>query len=119
MSRFIKSFYFAFRGFSYAFKTQLNFKIHGIAALFVIGMGIYHDVNNTDWLWLFLCITLMLVLELINTALEVLVDLVCPGFNEKAGAIKDIAAAAVLITALFSLAVAIVIFYPKFVTDAS
>jgi undecaprenol kinase/diacylglycerol kinase (ATP) len=115
MNRFFKSFGYAFAGLIYAFKTQLNFKIHCLAAILVIVLGFYIKLSVAEWLWIACAITLVLVVELLNTAIEVLVDLVSPQQNQKAGAIKDIAAAAVLISALLSLIVALLIFVPKFI----
>ena len=115
MNRFFKSFGYAFAGLIYAFKTQLNFKIHCLAAILVIVLGFYIKLSVAEWLWIACAITLVLVVELLNTAIEVLVDLVSPQQNQKAGAIKDIAAAVVLISALLSLIVALLIFVPKFI----
>lgn len=115
MNRFFKSFGYAFAGLIYAFKTQLNFKIHCLAAILVIVLGFYIKLSVAEWLWIACAITLVLVVELLNTAIEVLVDLVSPQQNQKAGVVKDIAAAAVLISALLSLIVALLIFVPKFI----
>jgi undecaprenol kinase/diacylglycerol kinase (ATP) len=115
MIRFFKSFGYAFAGLIYAFKTQLNFKVHCVATILVIILGFYVKLALIEWLWIACAITLVLVVELINTAIEVLVDLVSPQQNQKAGVVKDIAAAAVLISALLSLIVALLIFVPKFI----
>ena len=115
MNRIFKSFAYAFAGLIYAFKTQMNFKIHCLATVLVIILGFYVGLSFTEWLWIAGAIALVLVVELLNTAIEVLVDLVSPQQNPKAGAIKDIAAAAVLISALLSLIIALLIFVPKFI----
>ena len=116
MKRFFKSFIYAFAGLIYAFKTQLNFKIHCLVAVVAIMMGLYFKLSQTEWLWIVSAICLVLILELLNTAIEVLVDLVSPQQHPKAGAIKDIAAAAVLISALLAVVIALLIFVPKFIS---
>lgn len=115
MRKIMNSFLFAFNGLAYAFKTQLNFKIHCCFAIFAVLLGLYVRLNTAEWLWISLAIALVLVLELLNTAIEVLVDLVSPQQNDKAGAIKDLAAAAVVVASLFALVIGLFIFVPKFI----
>ncbi len=113
MNKFFRSFGYAFAGLTYAFKTQLNFKVHCLAALLAIALGFYLKLTTAEWLWIAAAIALVLLVELLNTAIEVLVDLVSPEQHPKAGAIKDISAAAVLISALLALVIALFIFIPK------
>jgi diacylglycerol kinase len=113
MGKFIKSFGYAFSGLVYAFKSQFNFKVH-IAALFVVGFaGWWYSLSPAEWLWLIVVSGIVLVAELLNTAIEVLVDLVSPGIHPKAKIIKDVAAAAVLVAALTAVVIGLVIFIPK------
>lgn len=70
-------------------------------------------MNGSEWLWIVAAITFVLVAELFNTALELLVDLVSPGYNKAAGIVKDLASAAVLLAAVFAVIVALIIFTPK------
>ncbi|MGV3686158.1 MAG: diacylglycerol kinase family protein [Daejeonella sp.] len=113
MNKFIKGFYFAWKGLVYAFRTQINFKVEVIAALFVIALSYNLDLDTTEWLWICTAIAVVLITELTNTAIETLVDLVSPEFNPKAGIIKDISASVVLIAGLFALIIAILILLPK------
>jgi diacylglycerol kinase (ATP) len=113
MKKLIRSFGFAFKGLTYAFTTQQNFRIHIVAAIIAVGMGCFLHINIDEWQWVMLCIMLMLVTELLNTGIETLTDLVSPGYNKLAGHVKDISAAAVLLVALFSLVTGAVIFAPK------
>ncbi len=113
MNKFIRGFGFAFKGLSHAVKTQLNFRVHLVVAVVVIALGWYLQLSSSEWLWVIFSIGLVLLTELVNTAIELLVDLVSPGFNETAGKVKDIAAAAVLVTAFTALALGIIIFLPK------
>lgn len=109
----MKSFVFAFKGLAYAYKTQLNFRIHCFFTVAAVVLGLYAQLNFSEWLWISLAIALVIILELINTAIEVLVDLVSPEQNLKAGSIKDLSAAAVLVAGLFALVVGLIIFVPK------
>lgn len=113
MRKIMKSLLFAFKGLVYALKTQLNFRAHCFFTVVAVVLGSYTQLNFSEWLWISLAIALVIILELINTAIEVLVDLISPEQNPKAGAIKDLAAAAVLVASLFALMVGLIIFVPK------
>lgn len=111
----MRSFGYAFKGIKYAAKTQLNFRIHLVAMLTAIFMGYALHISASEWYWIMLCITLVLVAELLNTAIETLTDLVSPEYNVKAGHVKDVAAGAVVITALFAIILGLIIFLPKLI----
>jgi diacylglycerol kinase (ATP) len=113
LKKLIRSFGFAFRGLAYAMRSQLNFRIHVVAAVLAIIAGFVLNISIAEWLWITLCIVIVLLTELINTGIETLTDLVSPGFNEKAGHVKDICAGAVVIAALFALITGATIFVPK------
>jgi diacylglycerol kinase (ATP) len=113
MKKLIRSFGFAFKGVAYATASQLNFRIHLSVTLIAIATGYLLHISTSEWLWVALCITLVLVTEMFNTMIETLTDLVSPGYNEKAGHIKDMSAGAVVITAIFALITGFVIFLPK------
>ncbi|WPU98627.1 diacylglycerol kinase family protein [Mucilaginibacter sp. cycad4] len=115
MKRLVRSFGFAFKGLGYAVKTQPNFRFHLVAGTIAVALGFFLKLSTAEWLWLMACITVVLVTELLNTSLETLTDLVSPTYNEKAGHVKDIAAGAVVVAALFALITGIVIFLPKII----
>lgn len=114
INRFIKSFSYAFQGLVYTTKTQGNFQFHLFSATIVVLSAWFLHVSKTDWLILILCIGLVLFAELVNTALEALVDLVSPEFNALAKIVKDVAAAAVLVIAIMAAIIGLVIFIPYF-----
>jgi len=114
-NKLVRSFGYAFKGIAYAAITQLNFRVHLVAMFTAVFMGYWLKISGNEWRWIMLCITLVLVVELLNTAIETLTDLVSPHYNEKAGRVKDVAAAAVVITALFALITGIIIFLPKLI----
>jgi diacylglycerol kinase len=113
MSRFIKGFGYASKGLSYAFRTQPNFKFHCAATLIVGVWGWFLMLSTSEWLWILLAIALVIVSELLNTAIETLVDLVSPEWNVKAGIAKDTAAAEVLVASIISAIIGLIIFIPK------
>ena len=92
----------------------MNFRIHLIAILMVLFAGWYFHLAVSEWLWIILAIGLVLVAELLNTAIEILVDLVSPDFNTQAGKVKDVAAGAVVVAAIISVLIGAIIFIPKF-----
>jgi diacylglycerol kinase len=114
LTGFFKGFRYAFQGLVYAFSTQINFRFHVVAALGAILLGFYMNISTSEWMWICSAILVVMIVELLNTAIEVLVDLISPGYHPKAGIIKDVSAGAVLLTALFAVMVGLFIFVPKF-----
>uniref|UniRef100_UPI00404719A4 diacylglycerol kinase family protein n=2 Tax=Roseivirga sp. TaxID=1964215 RepID=UPI00404719A4 len=108
----IKSFRFALDGLKYVIYNEHNFRIHLFAALVVIALGFYLQITSADWLWLIVAIGLVMVAEIINSAIENLVDLISPQQQKKAGLIKDMAAAAVLIASITAAIIGVLTFYP-------
>ena len=113
MKKLIRSFSYAFNGIRIAALTQLNFRVHLVATLLAGFIGFALHISVNEWLWVILCITLVLATEMLNTAIEFLTDLVSPEYNELAGKVKDISAGAVLISSFFALVTGIIIFLPK------
>ena len=111
----MKRFRYAFKGIFFAFKTQSNIRIHTIAALLVTTAGFIFKLTLVEWGLVIFAIGLVLVSELINTAIESLVDVISPAYSEKAGFIKDVAAGAVLIAAVVSIIIGLIIFLPKII----
>lgn len=110
----LKSFKFAFQGLWHVVQHEHNFRVHLFAALLVISLSFYVNLSQFEWLWIVAAITMVVVAELFNSSIEKFVDLVSPEFSPKAGIIKDIAAAAVLIAAIAAVVIGIIIFYPYF-----
>ncbi|SMC62785.1 diacylglycerol kinase [Pedobacter africanus] len=119
MSRFIKSFGYAFSGLGHAIKTQLNFRVHLLALALVTASGYWIKLTITEWLWIIGAAGMVLVTELLNTAIEVLTDLVSPELHPKAKIIKDVSAAAVLVAALTAVAIGLIILIPKLLCHAA
>lgn len=112
----INSFKFAFRGLSTALKNEPNFLVQIILGLIALFLGFFLKISSTEWLILILTISVVLILELVNTSIEALVDLVSPEIKEKAKTAKDVVASAVLISSISSIAVGLIIFLPKLIS---
>jgi hypothetical protein len=108
--RLLRSFKYALKGIALALNGQLNIKVHLLAVVVVIVAGTYCDINTAEWCIITLCFGLVLMSELMNTALETIVDIISPDFHPLAGRAKDIAAGAVLIAAISTAVIAIFIF---------
>lgn len=110
MKKLFNSFKFAFQGLWLAGKEQPNLRIHLFVSFLVVSLAFYFDVTKVEWCVILLCIGLVISLELLNSAIEGFVNLVSPERQPKAGNIKDIAAAAVLVAAIISSIVGLLIF---------
>ena len=112
----INSFKYALQGFASSFRTERNMKIHVVATILVIILGIYLKLNLIEWSIITIAIVIVISAELFNTAIETIVDMFSPQKNEKAKLAKDISAGAVLILAIGSAIVGFMIFFPKIIT---
>ncbi len=106
----LRSFRYAFRGIGMAMSTQHNFRIHLAAFILVIAAGFLFGINPEEWCIILLASALVISLEIINTAMELTVDIISPEFREKAGMIKDLSAAAVLVAAIAAASAGVIIF---------
>ncbi len=105
------SFAHAFEGLSYAFRTQPNFAVHFLAALCVVAAAAFIGVSLIELIILLFCVMLVLLAELINTAVESVVDLVTNEWRREAKIAKDVSAGMVLFAAFFSVAIGVLIFW--------
>lgn len=109
----VKSFSYAARGLRYALRGEQNFQLEMLAAAVAIfGMYVF-DVSSGERVALVLCIAVVLSLELVNTAVERMMDMLKPRVHPYVRVIKDVMAAAVLIASLGALAVGLIIFLPR------
>jgi diacylglycerol kinase (ATP) len=110
----LTSFKYAWMGISYAFLTQRNFRIHVIVGALAIGLGIAVRASVVEVAVIGLTIGLVLAMELLNTAIESVVDLtVKQSYHELAKIAKDCAAAAVLVSSIAAVLVAGCVLLPK------
>ena len=113
MRAFLRSFKFAAEGIAHGFRTQRNMRVELGVAVVVIFAGILLRIAAVEWAVILVCIGLVLSAELINTVIELAVDLLVQHYHPMAKVAKDAGAGAVLIAALTSVAVGIAIFGPR------
>ena len=109
----IEAFNAAIQGIIYTFKYERNMKIHYIIAVAVLIISLRFDLNKFEMMILILSISLVIISEMFNTAIENTVDLVTDKYHYLAKIAKDVAAGGVLISALNAVAVGYLIFYHK------
>jgi undecaprenol kinase len=110
---FLRSFKYAAEGIAHGVRTQRNMRVELGIALIVVIAGILFRIAAAEWAAILVCIGLVLSAELINTVIELAVDLLVQHYHPMAKVAKDAGAGAVLIAALTSVAVGIVIFGPR------
>ena len=110
MIEFLKSFFYALKGIRASLEEQRNLKVQSFVAVVTIGAGFYYRISNVDWCIILLTIGLVIGLEMVNTAIEGLVDLVTSEWKPLAGKVKDMAAGAVLVVSVVAVIVGVLIF---------
>ncbi|HMQ45808.1 MAG TPA: diacylglycerol kinase family protein [Saprospiraceae bacterium] len=108
-----KSFKYAFQGLYDLLLTQPNARIHGVASLVAIFMGLFFQISSSEWYAVIVAIGMVWTAEAFNTALEYLTDLVSPEYHPLAGKVKDVAAAGVLLAAITALTLGVLVFGSK------
>ncbi|MBI4437940.1 diacylglycerol kinase [Candidatus Uhrbacteria bacterium] len=110
--RLAKSFKHAVHGVAVVFRSEQNFRIQVAAALAAFALALWFRVRYEEWIILLFLTGAVLVLELVNSILERIVDTFKPRIHPVVKDVKDIMAAAVLIASLIALLVGVTIFYP-------
>ncbi len=113
LAKVFRSFGYAFKGIVSLFRYENNAKIHLIAGILAIAIAFYLRLNPTEWCILIIQIALVMAAEAFNTAIEKLCDVVSPEKHPVIGTIKDIAAGAVLMTAIAAVITGLLLFLPK------
>ena len=104
------SFKCAWQGVISSIQTQRHMKFHVLATIVVISLGIWAHISVIEWMFLIVVIGMVLITEMINTAIESTVDLCTQEIHPLAKAAKDIAAGAVLVASIVSLIIGYLIF---------
>ena len=107
-----KSFRHAFRGLKYVVRNEQNFQIEILGAIFVIVLMYLFPTRSLEKIALFIVIFAVLVIELINTIFERVVDMLKPRVHPYAQLVKDVMAASVLLSSIGAVIVGVIIFYP-------
>jgi len=107
-----RSFYYAFAGLWWTLKTQRNMRIHVTIGAIALAAALWLRLSTDELALLFVMITVVLVLEMVNTVVEAAVDLASPDYHPLAKVAKDVAAGAVLVSAIGSVLVGLLLFLP-------
>lgn len=109
------SFKYALNGLRILINNEHNSRIHLLAAICAIILGFILDISNVEWVTIVIVTGFVFSVEIINSSIEYLADFISPNYHEIIKKVKDLSAAAVLISALVSVIVAFIIFIPKIV----
>jgi diacylglycerol kinase (ATP) len=112
INKFFRSLYTAFTGVVFVVRVERNARFHLIIALVVFIASIAFGISNAELAAVFLAVILVFTAEIVNTALEKTLDLIEPSTNQQVRVIKDMAAGAVLVTAIGAAAIGIAVFGP-------
>ncbi|MBT2656701.1 diacylglycerol kinase family protein [Bacillus sp. ISL-18] len=108
----LSSFSFAIAGILTAIQKERNMRFHLISSILVLGLSFYFSISKIEWLLILFTIGGMFALELMNTAIERVVDLATAEYHPLAKQAKDIAAGAVFVYAVLAVIVGIIIYLP-------
>lgn len=113
MTSFLKSFSYAFSGLRMCMIKEANFKIHILSTVIVTTAGWYFNISKTEWALIIICTGFVLSMELLNTAIEQLCNFIHLAPSPVIKIIKDVAAGAVLVSAMVAIVCGAIIFLPK------
>jgi diacylglycerol kinase len=112
MKKCIRSFQYTMHGLRHAILFENNFRIEIFFAIVVIAVSLFFNINHIEWLIVIINIGLVLMAELFNTAIEKTCNIICTKIHPSIKVIKDVSAAAVVITALCAFICGCIIFCP-------
>ncbi len=116
--RIFKSFVLAFSGIIHCIINERHMRIHTIATLYVFVFSMFFDFTRIEYMILCLTVSLILSCEMMNTAIEEITDLSSSSYNPFAKVAKDIAAGAVLLSAIFAVVIGVFLFWqPEYFPD--
>jgi len=111
-AKFIAGFRYAFRGLWYALRTQRNARVHVCIAVLAILVGVALHISAVEFAMVFVAITGVFIAEMFNTVFELCIDLASPEYHPLAKIAKDVAAGAVLLSAMLSVVIGLFVFGP-------
>lgn len=112
IKRLYKSFRYAFKGLAKTFREEQNLQIQMFVGLVMIFLAAYFQIDRLEWALLIFIIGLVLLMEIANSAVERITDVLKPRLDTYVKEIKDIAAAAVMLSTFIAIIVGIIIFWP-------
>ena len=104
---------YAWNGITASYRSERNLRIHVAVGLTAVALGAWLRLSRGEWCWIALCIALVIMAELFNTAIEAWVDVVSPDEHPLAKKAKDAGAGAVLVAAAFAVVVGALVLFPK------
>lgn len=111
-AKFIAGFGYAFSGLWYALRTQINMLVHLTLTILAIILGVILRISAVEFALVFVAIAGVLIAELFNTVIELTVDLASPEYHPLAKRAKDMAAGAVLLSAMLAIVIALFVYIP-------
>jgi diacylglycerol kinase (ATP) len=111
----LQSFKFAIAGLRHLLKSEHNSRIHLAASIATVAFSLALQISAEDWRWIVLAIAIVWTAEALNSALEGVCDVISPGFDERIGRVKDMAASGVLVVAVASAIIGLITFFPYIV----
>jgi diacylglycerol kinase len=108
-----RSFKYAFAGIRSCFESELNFRIHFLLAIIALLLSYLLKISAIEWIAVCFCIAFVVTMEILNTAVEKLCDIVHKEMHPGIKNVKNMAAGAVLVAAIFSVITGVMIFLPK------
>ena len=112
LAKFIASFKYAFNGLWYALRTQRNARVHVSIAILAILVGIVLHISAVEFALVFVAITGVFIAEMFNTVFELCIDIAAPDYHPLAKIAKDVAAGAVLLSAMLAVVIGLFVFVP-------
>ncbi len=110
--RLLKSFNYAFRGLKKTYKEEQNIRVQMMAGFLVLFLAVLLGLNRVEFSIIIFLVVLVVLMELANSAVERIADVLKPRINTYIKEIKDIMAAAVLLASLMSIVIGLIIFWP-------
>lgn len=111
----LQSFRYAFAGFAHIWHDHQNMRIHFLAAIGVVILAFILRISYVEYLIVLITIFFVIICEMMNTAIEEMTDLITKEHRKEAKIAKDVAAAAVFVSAMFSVIVGLIIFVPRII----
>lgn len=115
ISKIIYKFKYSLNGLFYCYKSEFSLIIHGILSILLITLGFILHISLIEWIITIICLFLILAFEIINTSLEVIVDMITLDYSEKAKIAKDLGSAATFTISFMSFIIFMLILLPKIV----
>jgi len=110
--RLFKSFGYAFKGLFKVFREEQNLRFQSFFAVLAISLGFVFGITATEWCFIVFSITLVLIMEVVNSAVERVADVLRPRINNYIKEIKDITAAAVMVASIGAVIIGLIVFFP-------